>query len=206
MDFETLYPALPRFSKMAPFDHIPFQWSVHRQEKLGAPLKHSEFLAEDSSDPRVPFIESLCKAVAGAGNVVVYNESFECSRLDDFARWSPKYKPAIETIKSKIWDLYPVMGRNVYHPDFGGSFSLKYVLPAFLPGMAYDSLEVAEGTAAGLAWDKFVASETPTAEKNRLRKALLEYCGRDTLAMAKLLEVLQRHVRDADLAEVRSDG
>lgn len=191
MDFETLYPALPRFSRMAPYDHIAFQWSVHRQEKPGAALNHLEFLAEDMSDPRAPFIESLCKAVAGAKSIVVYNKSFECSRLDDLARWLSNYKPAIEKIKGKMWDLLVIVCLHVYHPAFAGSFSLKYVLPAFLPEMAYDNLEVAEGTAAGLAWERLTAPATPIAEKNRLRKALLKYCGQDTLAMAKLLEVLR---------------
>ena len=194
MDFETLYPALPRFAKMAPYDHVPFQWSVHRQEMPGAAWKHFEFLSEDTSDPRVPFIESLCKAVAGAGSIVVYNESFEYSRLDDLARWLPKYEPAIEKIKSKIWDLHRVVRRHVYHPAFAGSFSLKFVLPAFLPDMAYDNLEVAEGTSAGIAWEKFIAPATPLAEKNRLKKALLEYCGHDTFAMAKLLDELRSYL------------
>jgi hypothetical protein len=90
---------------MRPYDHIPFQWSVHRQEKAGGPLQHFKFLAEDDSDPRLPFLESLCKAVAGAGNIVVYNKTFENSRLDDLARWLPPYKSEIKAIKAKMWDL-----------------------------------------------------------------------------------------------------
>jgi hypothetical protein len=31
MDFESLYPGLPRFAGMKPYAQIPFQWSVHRQ-------------------------------------------------------------------------------------------------------------------------------------------------------------------------------
>lgn len=194
MDFETVFPALPRFAKMAPYDHIPFQWSVHRQEKPGGPMKHFEFLAENDSDPRLPFVESLCKAVAGAGNIVVYNQGFESSRLDDLARWLPKYALAIEAIKGKMWDLVDVVRRNVYHPAFAGSFSLKSVLPAFVPEMTYETLEVSEGIAAGLAWAQFIDPVTPTKDKVRLKKALLEYCKQDTLALAKLLEVLRKHV------------
>ncbi len=194
MDFETVFPALPRFAKMGPYDHIPFQWSVHRQEKRDGPLKHFEFLAENSSDPRPSFVESLCKAVSRAGNIVVYNQSFEYSRLDDLARWLPAYASDIEVIKAKMWDLLVAVRRHVYHPAFAGSFSLKSVLPAFLPEMTYETLEVAEGTAAGLAWARLTDPATPSVEKNRLRKALLEYCKQDTLALAKLLEVLQRFV------------
>src|SRR5271156_6680615 len=194
MDFETVFPALPRFAKMGPYDHIPFQWSVHRQEKPGGPLKHLGFLAENKSDPRLPFVESLCKALTGAGNIVVYNQSFESSRLDDLARWLPTYASDIKEIKAKIWDLLVVVRRNVYHPAFAGSFSLKFVLPAFVPEMTYETLEVAEGAAARLAWARFIDPVTPPAEKSRLRQALLKYCEQDTLALAKLMEALRKSV------------
>jgi hypothetical protein len=35
MDFETVNPAIPRFSGMRPYDHLPFQWSVHVQRQPG---------------------------------------------------------------------------------------------------------------------------------------------------------------------------
>jgi predicted RecB family nuclease len=194
MDFETVSPALPRFAKMAPYDHIPFQWSVHRQESAGKPLKHFEFLAENDSDPRLPFMETLCKAVSGAGNIVIYHQGFESSRLDDLARWLPAHKSDIKKIKAKIWDLLVVVRRNVYHPAFGGSFSLKSVLPAFVPEMSYEALEVAEGMAAGLALAQFIDPATPLVEKSRLRRGLLEYCQQDTLALAKLLGALRKYV------------
>ena len=36
MDFETVNPAIPRFSGMRPYDHLPFQWSVHVQRQPGS--------------------------------------------------------------------------------------------------------------------------------------------------------------------------
>ena len=90
MDFEAIFPALPRFAGMRPYDHVPFQWSVHRQERPGATIEHCDFLAEAISDPRVPFLESLCQAIQAAGSIVVYNQGFEASRLDDLARWVPE--------------------------------------------------------------------------------------------------------------------
>jgi len=174
MDFETVFPALPRFAKMAPYDHIPFQWSVHRQEKPGGPLKHFEFLADNASDPRLPFLESLCKAVIGAGNIVVYNQSFEDSRLNDLDRWLPAYKSDIRAIKAKMWDLLDVVRGNVYHPAFGGSFSLKSVLPAFVPAMTYEALEISEGMAAGFAWARLIDPGLPSADKRRLKQRCRE--------------------------------
>jgi hypothetical protein len=157
-------------------------------------LKHFEFLSENDSDPRFPFLESLCKAVSGAGDIVVYHQGFESSRLDDLARWLPAYKSDIAAIQGKMWDLLVAVRQNVYHPAFAGSFSLKSVLPAFVPEMTYETLEVAEGRAAGLAWARLIDPATPSDEKSRLRKALLEYCAQDTLALAKLLEAFRKNV------------
>jgi hypothetical protein len=63
MDFETINPAIPRFSEMRPFDQLPFQWSVHVQRGAGDEPEHHEFLAIDGSDPRREFITSLCNAL-----------------------------------------------------------------------------------------------------------------------------------------------
>lgn len=81
MDFETLYPAIPRFAGMWPYSHIPFQWSVHRQMSTDGELEHAEFLAETIGDSRRDFIESLCKAVGKRGQIVAYNANFESQRL-----------------------------------------------------------------------------------------------------------------------------
>lgn len=193
MDFETVFPALPRFANMAPYDHIPFQWSIHRQEKPSQPIKHLEYLAEDGSDPRMEFARSLLEAVDAAGTIIVYNKAFEHSRLDDLARWLPKHASDIEKVKAKLWDLLVAIRKNVYHPKFAGSFSLKSVLPALLPDMQYENLEIADGTAAGLAWIRFVDSATGADERKRLKKALLKYCGQDTLGLVRLIDVLRKN-------------
>ena len=49
IDFETINPAIPRFAGMRPYDHMPFQWSVHVQKEAGAEPEHHEFLAMDAS-------------------------------------------------------------------------------------------------------------------------------------------------------------
>ena len=83
------------------------------------------------------------------------------------------------------------MRAHVYHLEFRGSYSLKSVLPALVLDMSYDGMEVAEGNEAGLAWEKMVHSEVGSEERRGLEDALLAYCKQDTLAMARLLEVLQ---------------
>jgi predicted RecB family nuclease len=191
MDFETINPAVPRFLGMHPYDHLPFQWSVHVQKQPGATPEHFEFLAMDNGDPRTAFISSLCEALGESGSIVVYNEQFESQRLWELAGWLPEYTQRIRSIQSRLWDLLPVIRSHVYHPAFGGSFSLKAVLPALVPELSYDGMEVPNGQAAGLTWQAMIASNCTENERKAKRKALLAYCGQDTLALVRVLDALQ---------------
>jgi hypothetical protein len=189
MDFETVNPAIPRFPGLRPYDQIPFQWSVHVQTQPEVAPEHFEFLAMDSSDPRPAFISSLCSVLGNSGSIVVYS-AFEWQRLSELASWVPEFAGRIKKIQRRLWDLLPVVRNNVYHPNFAGSYSIKNVLPALVPGMTYEGMDVADGTDAGLAWEALRRGGLDQAERHRVRKALLEYCGQDTLAMLKLLERL----------------
>lgn len=51
MDFESVNPAVPRFSGMRPYDQLPFQWSVNVLREPGVELDHYEFLSMDASAP-----------------------------------------------------------------------------------------------------------------------------------------------------------
>jgi len=191
MDFETIRPAVPRLAGMRPFMHVPFQWSVHRQATPGAELEHFEFLADDATDPRLAFLKSLLPVVDGAATILVYNQKFESGRLSELAAAFPRHSETITKIQSKLWDLLPFMRDNIYHLEFRGSFSLKSVLPALIPDMSYDSLAVADGGEASIAFEKMINPESDDVMRAKLRNSLLEYCAQDTLAMVRLLEVLR---------------
>jgi predicted RecB family nuclease len=190
MDFETVNPAIPRVSGMRPYDQLIFQFSVHVLREQGAEPEHFEFLATDTSDPRREFISSLCDALGESGSIVVYNRQFESQRLSELAAWLPEFTERIKKIQSRLWDLLPVVRNHVYHPQFAGSYSLKAVLPALVPEISYDGMAVANGRDAGLAWEMMI--HTPdVVERGRLWKALLDYCGKDTLALVKVLEKIR---------------
>jgi hypothetical protein len=191
MDFETVNPAIPRFKGMRPYQQIPFQWSVDVLDTPGAEPKHYEFLAPDTTDPRLEFITSLCNMMGKTGSVVVYYQTFEEQRLTELAAWFPEFAGKIKKIQRRLWDLLPIMRKHVYHPAFCGSYSLKDVLPALIPGMTYAGMEVAEGQGAGIAWESLVRGCLDEAEREKTQKTLLDYCGQDTLAMVRLLDQLR---------------
>lgn len=192
LDFETINPAVPVWEGCHPYDNVPVQFSCHRQESGGG-HGHVEWLAEGPGDPRPAIAGALVAACAGAKTIVAYNASFEKARLRELGEaLGPKTARAMEDISRRIKDLLPAVRDHVYHPDFGGSFSLKVVLPALVTGLGYDGMEIAEGDAATRALERLLlrGETVPAAEKARLREALLRYCELDTWATVKLLERL----------------
>jgi hypothetical protein len=147
-------------------------------------------LATDASDPRCEFISSLCSVLGTAGSIVVYS-SFESQRLSDLASWLPEDAERINAIQARLFDLLPVVREQVYHPAFAGSYSIKSVLPALVPDMSYEGMAVANGQDAGLAWDSIVRGHLDCGERDRIRNALLAYCGQDTLALVRLTSALR---------------
>jgi hypothetical protein len=148
---------------------------VHLQRQPGAAPEHFEFLATDTSDPRQAFISALCEALGDRGSIVVYSQQFESQRLSDLALWLPEFSGRITKIQQRLWDLLPIVRDHVYHPEFGGSFSLKSVLPALVPQMTYEGMEVGDGQAAGLARESLIGDDCSEAERQRKQKALLDY-------------------------------
>jgi hypothetical protein len=117
----------------------------------------------------------------------VYNATFESQRPLELAACLPEVAERIKNIRSRIWDLLPAVRKYVYHPAFDGSYSLKYVLPALVPEMTYAGMAVADGQQAGLAWESLVSGELDQVESKKTRKALLAYCGQDTLGLVRRL-------------------
>lgn len=190
LDFESFQPAVPMFDQSRPYQQIVFQYSLHILEKPDGELMHKEFLAEANGDPRIPLIEQLIQDIREIGDIVVYNKSFETPRMNELGRDFPTYKNQIEEINKRVVDLMlPFQKRYYYTPEMQGSYSIKKVLPALVPEFSYDNLNINEGGAASLAFEKLY-SETDETRINKTRKDLLAYCGLDTLAMVEILKVL----------------
>jgi hypothetical protein len=190
LDFETFNPALPLYIGTKPYEVIPFQWSDHILDTDGK-LRHEEFLHYGTGDPRPAFTESLIKTLGKTGSIVVYS-GYEAGRIKALAEALPQYSNDLLAILPRIFDLLPQVRDYCYHPDFHGSFSIKSVLPALVPGMSYKDLEVNEGGLASLAYLEIISPKTTSDRCAKRRAHLLKYCERDTEAMVRLVEVLSK--------------
>lgn len=192
IDFESFQPPVPLYDKSRPYQQIPFQYSVHYKENPKAKLEHHEFIADPDSDPRIPFIENLLEAVGDNGDIIVYNKSFEITRLKEIAQVLPEYEKEINSVIVRIKDLMlPFQRKYYYTPEMQGSYSIKYVLPALVPELSYNEMEIADGGTASLAYESLLSLDD-FIKIDEIKKQLLEYCKLDTLAMVRILERLEK--------------
>lgn len=191
LDFETVNPAIPAWSGCRPYEMVPVQFSCHAPTAAG--LKHHAWLADGPDDPREELARALVSATAEARTIVAYNAPFERRCVDGLCAAVPSLRRELESVSARLRDLLEIVRDHVYHPDFGGSFSIKSVLPALVPALGYDDLEIHDGGTASSALETMIlheGSHSP-AERQALRHNLLRYCERDTLALVRLHERLR---------------
>ncbi len=194
LDFETFQTSIPEYIGTHPYEQIPFQYSIHYQNRENSELKHKEFLAESNIDPRRKLAESLIKDIPKNACVLAYNMSFEKSVIRMLADTYPDLKEDLLGIRSNIKDLMTVFyNKDYYSKDMHGSYSIKYVLPALFPDdptLNYHNLElVHNGVEASASF--LSLKEKSLEEQKEIRENLLKYCGLDTYAMVKILNKLK---------------
>lgn len=186
LDFETIMFAVPIWKGTRPYQQIPFQFSLHALNQKNE-LNHIEFLDLSGNDPSMSFAETLIASCGKHGPVFVYNAGFENSRIRELAKRFPVLSADLLAITKRVVDLWPIAKNYYYHPSQHGSWSIKKVLPAFVPELNYANLQgVQDGGMAMNAFLEAIHSSTSTARKSEIEQQLLEYCKLDTYAMVKL--------------------
>ncbi len=214
LDFETFPCPLPRYRNERCYTQSVFQFSLHIERSAGVCDKikdHYGYLAHDHIDHREELVKKLCSSIdtESGGTVLVYNDSFEKTRLLELANTFPEYREQLLKIRGMIFDLmnllkgnttfYQKLGYdkessnmfNYYHEKMSGSFSIKKILPLF-SNLTYRGMEVGNGMEALITYAQF-----PTFEKKEFKhkyQKMIEYCRQDTWAMVEILHGLSKSV------------
>ena len=193
-DFETFQHAVPKHDNQRPYMQMPFQFSLHVQNKPGEDsLEHFEWIGDHNHDPRKKIAEKMLEWIPIKGTIIAYNQSFEMNCIKELARFNSNLSDQLLALNERFIDLItPFRKGHYYHPQFKGSFSIKKVLPALCPNDAlldFDSLNIKNGAEASLAYKKF--DELLDDEIETYRNDLFAYCRLDTLAMVKILDHLK---------------
>ncbi|MBT4033815.1 MAG: DUF2779 domain-containing protein [Candidatus Marinimicrobia bacterium] len=156
IDFETSMVALPFTRGRKPYEQVAFQFSAHTLHEDGS-MEHHEWIDTNQGVfPNYEFVRQL-KAVLEKDDGTIFKYSphentvlnqIKTQMLDDDESKYGNLIEWIETITSwneggvkgsgyrNMVDLLQIVRKYYYHPDMGGSNSIKKVLPAVMTGDA----------------------------------------------------------------------
>lgn len=210
LDFETFPCPLPRYKGEKCYTQSVFQFSLHIEREEGVCDKekdHYEYLATDHQDRREELIKKMCSLIGTEGTILVYNESFEKTRLKELANIFPLHKKDLLRISNMIFDLmnvvktktklYEQLGYsnedakkyNFYDYRMTGSYSIKKVLPLF-SSLSYQDMEIGNGIEAMITYASF--PKLLDLDYKHKYKKLVEYCKQDTWAMYCVLNGIKK--------------
>ncbi len=235
-DFESFQYALPLVKDCTPWSQVCSQYSMHicrpdydlkkhdYDKGIGGGIKHYEFLGNPIVDkftsPEPALLETLIDQLADFGldpyhdnyAVVVYNKSFEQTRLKDMGKRFPKYNDFCMAFHDHVVDLLDFFTRGYwYHQDFGPSLSLKTTQPVLmhdekilgwysdLPYNLLDTLNYKDGIIhnGGIALDIYqtllrraLMGKPKDVLYDELRGGLLAYCKIDSWGTVILYDTI----------------
>jgi hypothetical protein len=176
---------------------------LHYYIEENGKLYHKEYLSSDyDGNPMYGLCKQLCEDIPMNSCVLVYNQSFEISRLKEMAALFPEFRDHLLNIVDNIKDLLPPFkNQDYYVKEMGGSASIKSVLPALFPddpSLDYHNLEqVHKGDEASNSY--LLLPSLSKEEQKVLRGNMLKYCKLDTYAMVKIYEKLNETVNHKSL-------
>ncbi|MFP4114940.1 MAG: DUF2779 domain-containing protein [Spirochaetota bacterium] len=191
LDFEATSSAIPPFDRVRPWEHVPYLYSLHREEPEAEPA-HMTFIMEPGTDARYEMVERLVADAGGDGSVVVYSAGFERGILRRLAETVPERQRELHELGERIVDLLdPFNEFSFYHHDQKGKVSLKAVLPV-LADRDYSGERVQDGYTANLVYRYLSEQHVTGEERKRLMSDLMSYCAMDTMAMVHIVRELRR--------------
>lgn len=139
-------------------------------------VDYKAYLAADpTKDCRRELAEKLIADLNGEGSIIVY-ANFEELRIQELVQMFPDLSTELEKVRKRLVDLEKIIKESYYHLDFRGSFSIKSILPALVPDLSYDDLEIKNGIIAVREFLKMARNECTAQEQERIRNDLLQYC------------------------------
>lgn len=188
VDFEFIPSVvLPKFGP-EPGSSYAYQWAAITKPAMGWEadfVKVKPYLALDSKDRRVEFLETLYEAMTGINHIFVWHKSAEEKILNEYIlNWKSlglAYKA--QNIKDRLVDLKPMVCDNFVSPEMRGKEGLKNVAEAL--GSGYSDLNINSGTQSLDLWTKSV-NDFSESEVNDL----LSYCQKDVEVMNEIVQYI----------------
>src|SRR5262249_10005801 len=123
-------------------------------------------------------------------------KNFECGRHTEMAEMFPEHAEFLLDLNKRVVDLIDPFQQQLYvDAKFGGSASIKNVLPVIAPDLSYKELGIQNGGDAQGSYMRAVFGDMPAGEAQKVFDDLLVYCGLDTFAMVRIYQFLNDLIR-----------
>lgn len=215
-DFETFSQAVPDFDDQAPYEQIPFQYSIHSTDSFKKldmnneqTYREAEFLAKSLNDIGekfwLNFVKDMFKFHKNNEKHVwvSWNKSFEKMVIKNEIkkdRLPIEVLNKLELIHDETIDMMDfIKDKSYYHYKFNGSKSIKVATKVFSPLNYSEQLNnVSNGILASLNAKRWVGNPKKYNDwwKNEIRYDMLKYCWYDTLSMLYILQGLRDKAKE----------
>ena len=191
-DYETVSRPIPIFQQTHPRQQAVVQYSIHKMD-IDGQIVHYEWLISPWSQTNKELVDKFVQDVwKPKGTFIVRNKWFENSRNEEIWNMYPEYKGFFEKVNLQTFDLMDIFRDMLYFdPDFGGSCSIKKVLPV-LSDITYEWMIISNGWDASNYLQKLIKNQLPIEISV---KNLLEYCKQDTRAMVEIYNFLKEKIK-----------
>ena len=132
------------------------------------------------------------KVIGSKGSIISWHKSFEITRNKEMADLYPDNSDFLNNINIRMIDLEDIFKDGYVDIQFGGSTSIKKVLPV-ITDLSYEDLDVSNGTDAMGAFIEMIDTKD-NIKKMEIREKMLKYCERDTFAMVKIFEKMNEYI------------
>lgn len=197
MDFETVQQGVPIFTHTAPYQAIPFQWSVHRWDTFDQDVRLEDgfsYVAFDSPMLFREFLSSLLDVLGESGPIFAHHASTEIGMLR-FLMGRPECQDLAGRTQNaidRVVDTLALVREGFYAPKMMGSYSIKEIVKAIPTRVDYADEYVTSGNDAQIAWFCCTDKNCKEEEKSKWSDSLRHYCAKDTLAMVDLIKYLAK--------------
>ena len=191
LDLETVSTAMPLLPDVAPFEHLPFLYSIRTCDQPGNMQSHKAFLSPHERNGVRELAERLLQDLGTEGSILVYS-GYQTRVVRGLALRFPDRARALRELLRRMVAVEPVVRHDFYHPGFHGKTSLKSVAQALVPGFTYIDLEIEDEASASASYAYLVKGDYYSSARAPLvRRDLYAYCARDTLALVRLHAALR---------------
>lgn len=196
LDFEATNKAIPPFKGARPNQFFVYQYSIDREEEKGK-VKHFDYLHLKHTNPNREIAKRLVNTLGETGSIIVWNQSFESSRIREMAFQIPELKEKLLALVDRMVDLEIIFKSTwLYHHDMQGSSSIKYVLPFMCPDLSYSRLKIANGNDSQAFYTRLTDGDYTKIQAKKVIQDLKEYNNLDTWAMVRVLRRVKEIVNE----------